>query len=37
MSLAKAANFERVMDRVAPAVLLALGLASAAAMAVLNG
>jgi hypothetical protein len=33
MSLASAFTFERAMDRFAPAVLLVLGLASAAAMA----
>lgn len=33
MSLAKLSNFERLFDRVAPAFLLALGLASAAALA----
>jgi hypothetical protein len=31
------ANFERMIDRVAPAVLLALGLASAGAMALIGG
>jgi len=31
-----AANFERVVDRLAPAFLLALGLASAAAIAVVG-
>jgi hypothetical protein len=31
-----AANFERVIDRVAPAMFLALGLASAVAMALLG-
>ena len=36
MSLAFA-TFERAMDRVAPAVLLVLGLASAAAIAVVGG
>jgi hypothetical protein len=35
MSLA-ASHFERAMDRFAPALLLVLGLASAAAMAVLG-
>ena len=30
------ANFERVIDRVAPAMFLALGLASAVAMALLG-
>jgi hypothetical protein len=37
MSLSLAAQFERVMDRFAPVVLLALGLASAAAMVVVGG
>jgi hypothetical protein len=37
MSLAAVANFERVIDRLAPAVLLALGLASAGAMALIGG
>ncbi len=37
MTLAAVANFERVIDRVAPAVLLALGLASAGAMALIGG
>lgn len=36
MSLAKLANFERLFDRVAPAFLLALGLASAAAFAAIG-
>jgi hypothetical protein len=36
MSLAELANFERLFDRVAPALLLALGLASAAAFAVVG-
>lgn len=36
MSLA-VAKFERAIDRVAPAVLLALGLASAGAMALIGG
>jgi hypothetical protein len=36
MTLATVANFERVIDRVAPAVLLVLGLASAGAMALLG-
>jgi hypothetical protein len=35
MSLA-AANFERVIDRIAPALLLVLGLASAGAMALIG-
>lgn len=33
MSLAALANFERLLDRAAPALLLALGLVSAAAFA----
>jgi hypothetical protein len=33
MSLAKLSNFERLFDRIAPVFLLALGLASAAAVA----
>ena len=37
MTLAAVANFERVIDRVAPAILLALGLASAGAMALIGG
>jgi hypothetical protein len=37
MTLAAVANFERVIDRVAPAVFLALGLASAGAMALIGG
>ena len=37
MSLPAVANFERVIDRVAPAILLALGLASAAGMALIGG
>jgi hypothetical protein len=37
MTLAAVANFERVIDRLAPAVLLALGLASAGAMALIGG
>ncbi len=36
MTLAAVAKLERVMDRVAPAVLLALGLASAGAMALIG-
>jgi hypothetical protein len=36
MSLAFAAQFERIMDKLAPAALLVLGLASAAAMAVVG-
>jgi hypothetical protein len=35
--MALAAQFERFIDRVAPALLLALGLASAAAIAVIGG
>lgn len=31
------ANFERVVDRVAPALLLVLGMASAGAMALIGG
>ena len=37
MNLAAVANFERMIDRVAPAVLLILGLASAGAMALIGG
>jgi hypothetical protein len=37
MSLAAVANFERAMDRVAPVVLLALGLAAAVAIANVGG
>jgi hypothetical protein len=37
MSLAAVANFERVVDRVAPALLLILGMASAGAMALIGG
>jgi hypothetical protein len=37
MSLAAVANFERVVDRVAPALLLVLGMASAGAMALIGG
>lgn len=37
MSLATVANFERFVDRVAPALLLVLGLASAGAMALIGG
>jgi hypothetical protein len=37
MTLAAVANFERMVDRVAPAILLALGLASAGAMALIGG
>jgi hypothetical protein len=37
MSLAAVANFERVIDRVAPAILLVLGLASAAGVALIGG
>jgi hypothetical protein len=37
MTLAAVANFERMIDRVAPALLLALGLASAGAMALIGG
>lgn len=37
MSLAKIIQFERLFDRVAPALLLALGMASAAAFAVVGG
>ncbi len=36
MSLAKLSNFERLFDRVAPAFLLFLGLASAAAFATIG-
>ena len=36
MKLAAAAKLERVIDRVAPAILLALGLASAGAMALIG-
>lgn len=36
MSLANISNFERLFDRVAPALLLALGLASAAALAAIG-
>jgi hypothetical protein len=36
MSLAAVANFERVVDRVAPALLLVLGMASAGAMALIG-
>jgi hypothetical protein len=37
MNLAAVANFERLIDRVAPALLLVLGLASAGAMALISG
>jgi len=37
MSLASVANFERIIDRVAPAAFLVLGLATAAAFAVVGG
>ena len=37
MTLATVAKIERVMDYVAPAVLLALGLTSACAMALIGG
>ena len=37
MSLAAVAKFERVVDRVAPVVLLVLGLASAGAVALIGG
>ncbi len=37
MTLATVANYERVIDRVAPAVFLALGLLSAGAMALISG
>jgi hypothetical protein len=37
MTLAAVANFERVIDYVAPAVLLVLGLAAAGAMALIGG
>jgi hypothetical protein len=37
MNLAAVANFERMIDRVAPAILLILGLASAGAMALIGG
>jgi hypothetical protein len=37
MSVANLANFERLFDRVAPALLLILGLASAAAFAMVGG
>jgi hypothetical protein len=37
MSLAGLLNFERLFDRVAPPLLLVLGLASAAALAAVNG
>jgi hypothetical protein len=36
MTLAAVANFERVVDRVAPAMFLALGLISAGAIALLG-
>jgi hypothetical protein len=37
MTLAAVANFERVIDRVAPAAFLVLGLATAAAIAIIGG
>jgi hypothetical protein len=37
MTLAGLASFERLADRIAPALLLVLGLASAAAFAVVAG
>jgi hypothetical protein len=37
MNLAAVANFERLIDRVAPAFLLVLGLASAGAVALIGG
>jgi len=37
MSLAAAAKFERLMDRLGPAMFLALGLAPFGAMALLGG
>jgi hypothetical protein len=37
MTLAAVANFERIVDRVAPAILLMLGLASAGAVALIGG
>jgi hypothetical protein len=37
MNLAAVANFERLIDRIAPALLLVLGLASAGGMALLGG
>jgi hypothetical protein len=37
MSLATVASFERAVDRVAPALLLLLGLASAGAVALIGG
>jgi hypothetical protein len=37
MSVSAVAHFERVIDRVAPALLLAIGLATAAAFATIGG
>jgi hypothetical protein len=37
MTLAAVANFERVIDRVAPAAFLTLGLVAAVAMALIGG
>ena len=37
MTLAAVANFERLMDKIAPIALLGLGLASAVAMALVGG
>jgi hypothetical protein len=37
MTLAAVANFERLIDRVAPVLLLALGLVSAGAVALIGG
>lgn len=37
MSLAAVTNFERLVDRLAPALLLVLGLTSAGAMALIGG